>query len=167
MSIAVRFGEDSIVDQLIELHKEATSPDLRSDISGALATTKKPGVARKLIGLLKDPEHVRPQDLLRWYILILRNRHTRVVAWDWLVENWTWVEETFASSKSYDAYPRYSAGSFSTQQWLKKYEDFFKPMENELSLERNIKIGIKEIAARVTWRRRDQAAVESWLKENS
>ncbi len=167
MSVVVRFGEDSVIDQLIVLHKETGSPDLRSDISGALATTKDPKVAQKLVNLLKDPDHVRPQDLLRWYILILRNRYTREIAWDWLVDNWSWIEETFASSKSYDVYPRYSANCFSTQEWLEKYEEFFKPMQNELTLERNIKIGIKEITARVAWRQRDQAAIEDWFKDNS
>ena len=165
MSVAVRFGDDDVVDTLIELHKNATSPDVRADISGALASTKKPEVAHKLIKLIKDKDHVRPQDLLRWYVLMLRNTHSRTIAWQWLLENWQWVTETFASSKSYDAFPRHSASFFNTKVMLTEYKTFFEPKQDDLALERNIKIGVKEIAARIAWRTRDQAAVTLWLKQ--
>ncbi len=166
MSVAVRFGKASVIDSLIELHRTTASPEVKSDASGALASTKDTAVASTLIALLKNKDHIRPQDVIRWYVYILRNQYIRDIAWQWLVTNWDWVTKTFESSKSYDAFPRYSASCFNSNEWLEKYSAFFTEKQSDLALERNIKIGIKEIKARVDWRSREQANIIEWLSAN-
>ena len=167
MSAAARFGSPDVVDTLIKLHNETTSADLRDDICGALTTTKDPEVAKKLLTLLKDKEQVRPQDIVRWYAYLLRNKHSRNLTWQWLIENWIWLTETFASSKSYDYFPRYAASFMNSEEWLGEYKKFFMPKINDPALARAIKIGVSEIEARVQWRKRDEKPIADWFASRS
>lgn len=166
MSAAVRFGDASVIDTLIALYRETNSADLQSDICGALTTTKDPAVGEKLLGLLKDKDTIRPQDLVRWYAYLMRNKHTRPLTWQWLKDNWQWLMETFGSSKSYDYFPRYAANFMNSEAWLKEYTDFFTPKLDDPALKRTIKVGIKEIQARNAWRTRDEQQIIDWLKSH-
>lgn len=163
MSAAVRFGEKSVVDELISLHKETALPDLKADICVALTSTKDETIAKKLTELIKDPEQVRPQDIVRWYAYLLRNKYSREVIWQWTKVNWAWIMKTFENSKSYDYFPRYAANFMNSEKWLEEYKNFFTPMINQPELTRTIKVGLKEIEARAAWRTRDQQKITDWL----
>lgn len=167
MSASVRFGDNSTIEQLITLHHKTASSELRSDICAALTSTKSPAVAKRLTDLLLDKDQVRPQDLMRWFAYLLRNRYTREVMWQWMESNWEVLVKLFASSKSYDAFPRYGASFLNTKAWLQRYRAFFEPKRNDISLQRNIDIGIAEITARVDWRDRDEAKIIQWLAKHS
>ncbi len=163
ISAVVRFGDSSVIDTLIDLHKTTVSPDLRDDLCGALTSTRDVAVGQKLLGLLKNKDHVRPQDLIRWFAYLLRNKYTREITWQWFTENWDWIMDAFAASKSYDYFPRYAANFMNTEAWLAEYQTFFTPMLNNPSLARTIKIGIKEIEARLAWRARDEQKIKDYL----
>ena len=163
ISAVVRFGNESEIEKLINLHKDTSSPDIRDDIASALTSTKNIKVGQKQLLLLKDKDQVRPQDLVRWYAYLLRNKYTREITWEWLKENWDWIMETFASSKSYDYFPRYAASFMNSKKWLEEYKNFFTPMLSNPSLQRTIKIGIKEIEARIAWRTRDEQKIINWF----
>ncbi len=166
MSAAVRFGDSDIIDNLIKIHNQTPSADLRDDICGALTTTKDPKVIDRLLMMLTDKEQVRPQDIIRWYAYLLRNKHSRKAAWKWLNRNWDWLTATFANTKSYD-FPRYAASFMNSVEWLSEYKKFFLPKIDDPALTRAIKIGVSEIEARVEWRKRDEAAVVEWFASQS
>ena len=113
--------------------------------------------------MIKDESVVRHQDVVRWYTGILRNRDGRTLAWDWLRENWNWIEETFKGDKSYDDYPRYTASGLITRRQLEEYVAFFEKMRDIPSLTRVITMGISELEGRVQLIERDQQAVRAAL----
>jgi len=156
----VRHGEDeTIVTTLIERYKKTSLPDLQQDISDGLCSTRSEDHIRQLLEYVKDPETIRPQDAIRWFAWLIRNRTGRTIAWRWLQDNWSWVQETFGGDKSYDSFPRYSAGALLTAAELNEYRAFFSPMLNDVSLTRVITIGLKEIEGRVQLIERDKPAV--------
>lgn len=166
LGIAVRkHSDETIVTKLIEEYTSSQSADLRSDICAALASSHRKKDYERYLGFMKDSSIVRQQDLIRWFIYLLRNRHAKDATWKWLTENWAWIERTFGGSKSYDDFARYSASLFSTEQWLHNYREFFEPKLSDPSLERAITIGLKEIEARVQWRKRDEKAIAEWFKK--
>ena len=167
MGVMVRHYDQEAFDQLLELYKATGSADLQEDIASALASTKSEKRAQQLTTFLTDAEVVRPQDLFRWFAYLMRNRHTREAIWDWLEENWGWVEITLGSGKSYDYFPLYGAKFISTTEWQTKYRKFFEPKRLIVALERNIDVGLDEIEARIAWRQRDEANIKTWLKEHS
>ena len=94
---------------------------------------------------------------------LIRTRESRQIAWNWLKENWAWVEGTFGEDKSYDDFIRYAATALLTPNELDDFQQFFEPMENIPALARTIKLGITEISARVELIKRDKEAVTSSL----
>lgn len=164
ISAAVRFSDDkSVVDKLMDVYMKTSSAELREDIASAVTATRSRTTAKKLLGYCLDASIVRPQDVMPWFIYLIRNRHTRDVAWEWVRDNWSWVVKTFGSDKSYDEFPRYAASGLMTSQQLKEYKAFFEPMLNEPSLKRAIVMGISEISARVDIIKDDGPAVRTAL----
>jgi aminopeptidase N len=162
---AVRYGEGTIVDDLLSLHHSTQSSELKEDIASALTGTKNPEVIQRLIGLFKDKQTIRSQDFPRWFVWLLRNRYGRTLTWQWLRDNWQWVEQTYKGDHSYDMIPRYVASSLVTKDQLEEYTSFFTPLKSEPSLSRNIAIGIKELTGLVALEERDSPAVRRALLE--
>jgi len=67
----------------------------------------------------------------------------------------------------FDYLPVYAAGAISDKIWAKKYRDLFEPKLDNKLLERNIRIGLADIEARVAWRDRDEKLIKRWLTQNS
>jgi aminopeptidase N len=79
----------------------------------------------------------------------MRSRYARDATWQWMVDNWSWIEQTFAGDKSYDDFPRYAASGLVTREQLESYTTFFTPKRAIPALTRVIDLGVKEIQARV------------------
>ncbi len=161
--VPVKNGNDEAFDFLLNLHDTTQNSDLKSDACDALTATREPKRAKQLLARLKDPKLVKPQDVDRWLVYLLRNRYTRSVAWDWLVANWDWLEETFKNDKSYDYLPRYAATAVSTREYAQKYHDLFESKQDQILLKRNIQLGFEEIDTRVAWLERDLSSVQAFF----
>lgn len=160
---AVRNKAKGAFDYLIELEEKTSNTNLKQDILDALTATKDETQAMVLLGRLKDSDKVRQHDVDRWLAFLLRNRYTRILAWNWLRENWPWIEKTFVNDHSYDYFPRYAASAFNSPQLLNEYKEFFTPLQKQVALARSITLGVEEIENRVAWLQRDVAAVKTYL----
>ena len=164
ISVNVRhFETPEMIDNLFTAYKNTPSNDLQNDIAIGLTSTKNPETAEKILANIKDSNVIRPQDASRWFVYLIRTRESRQIAWNWLKENWAWVEGTFGEDKSYDDFIRYAATALLTPNELDDFRQFFEPMENIPALTRTIKLGITEISARVELIKRDKEAVISAL----
>jgi aminopeptidase N len=164
ISATVRHGgDDSVIDSLIDIHKHTASAELQLDIASGVTSTKNPERIAATLNMIKDDSIVRPQDAARWFVWTIRGREGRVLAWQWLQDNWDWVVKTFSGDKSYDDFPRYAASSLVTRQQLEEYRAFFGPMVDIAALSRVITMGISEIEGRVELIERDGPAVRSTL----
>ena len=157
------FETPEMIENLFAAYKNTPSNDLQNDIAIGLTSTKNPETAEKILANIKDSNIIRPQDASRWFVYLIRTRESRQIAWNWLKENWAWVEDTFGEDKSYDDFIRYAATTLLTTDELNDFQQFFEPMENIPALARTIKLGITEISARVELIKRDKEAVISAL----
>ena len=157
------FETPEMIENLFAAYKNTPSNDLQNDIAIGLTSTKNPETAEKILANIKDSNIIRPQDASRWFVYLIRTRESRQIAWNWLKENWAWVEDTFGDDKSYDDFIRYAATALLTPNELDDFRQFFEPMENIPALTRTIKLGITEISARVELIKRDKEAVISAL----
>jgi len=157
------FEMSEMIENLFGTYKNTPSNDLQNDIAIGLTSTKNPETAEKILTNIKDSNIIRPQDASRWFVYLIRTRENRQIAWNWLKENWAWVEDTFGEDKSYDDFIRYAATALLTTDELNDFRQFFEPMENIPALARTIKLGITEISARVELIKRDKEAVTSSL----
>ena len=158
------FETTEMIDNLFAAYKNTPSNDLQNDIAIGLTSTKNPETAEKILANIKDSNIIRPQDASRWFVYLIRTRESRQIAWNWLKENWAWVEDTFGEDKSYDDFIRYAATALLTTDELDDFRQFFEPMENIPALTRTIKLGITEIKARTELIEQDKADVLSALQ---
>lgn len=164
LSVAVRHNVPGAADFLLEQYATTSNSDLQRDITGALTSTTSVEQAKELLDIIKDPKRVKPQDADRWVFFLLRNRFTKEFAWQWMEDNWQWIEDTYKQDKSYDYFPRYAAAISNTEAQQQRYIDFFQPKAHELTLKRNIEIGLEEITSRVAWLKRDLNGVQQFFK---
>ena len=153
------FETPEMIENLFSAYKNTPSNDLQNDIAIGLTSTKNSETAEKILANIKDSNVIRPQDASRWFVYLIRTRESRQIAWNWLKENWMWVEGTFGEDKSYDDFIRYAATALLTIDELDDFRQFFEPMENIPALTRTIKLGITEISARAELIKRDKEAV--------
>ncbi len=159
LSSVTRHGNGSIVDDLVKAYQSTQSGDLRQDICIGVTSTRIAEKTAVLLDAIKDPTVVRQQDVARWFIYLIRNRDSRTAAWQWLRDNWDWIEKTFAGDKSYDDYPRYSASALTTRRQLDEYLAFFESKQSIPALARVIMMGVSEIEGRVKLIEHDKDAV--------
>ncbi len=161
----VHFGEKKYIQKFMDEYLSSQNPEVRSSITAALCATRDPKVARQIVewGMNND-EIIRPQDIDHWFAYLMRNRHTRQVAWDWLVDRWPHLLKLFGDGKKMEYFIWYASRSISSPEWYKKYRKFFEPMLNDASMKRNILISFAEIEARIAWRQRERDNILAWLK---
>ena len=158
------FETPEMIENLFATYKNTPSNDLQNDIAIGLTSTKNPETAEKILANIKDSNIIRPQDASRWFVYLIRTRENRQITWNWLKENWAWVEDAFGEDKSYDDFIRYAATTLLTTDELNDFRQFFEPMMDIPALTRTIKLGITEISARVELIERDKTSVLSALQ---
>lgn len=164
ISTVARYGDASVVDDLLAAHRKTQSSELKLDICVGVTSTRDNDKIALLLETIKDTDTIKPQDVFHWFIYLVRGRDSRDQAWQWIRDNWDWVESTFSGDKSYDDFPRYSASGLMTRQHLDEYRAFFEPKKNIPALTRVITLGISEIEGRVELIERDKNAVNAALK---
>lgn len=158
------FETQEMINSLFQTYQQTPSNDLQADITLGLTATKNPKTAQQILTNIKRPDVIRPQDASRWFVYLIRTHESRQLTWDWLKDNWTWVETTFAGDKSYDDFIRYAAIGLTTSDELVDFRHFFEPILSIPALTRTIELGITEIAARVELIERDKAGVLAALQ---
>jgi aminopeptidase N len=159
--IGVRYGKHADFTKLIKLYSELTNAEERDEIAAELTATRDPKQIKQLLNLITS-DVVRLQDVPTWFAWLMRNRYSTDLTWQWLRDNWAWVEKKYGDDKSYDRFPRYSAMAFSKPKQLEDFKSFFEPKSN-IALERPIKLGIEEIEGRIIWRQKNETDVKGWL----
>ena len=150
-----------LVATYLDLYTHATDAVFKRQLAGALAYSTDADNIQILIGSWKDKFVVKPQDLSSWYLQFLGHQATQETVWVWARENWDWIKAALGGDMSFDSFVIFPSHIFKTEQRLAEYKAFFEPQLSDLALSRNIRMGIKDIAARVDLIKREKAAVEA------
>lgn len=150
-----------LVATYLDLYTHATDAVFKRQLAGALAYSIDADNIQTLIGSWKDKFVVKPQDLSSWYLQFLGHQATQETVWVWARENWDWIKAALGGDMSFDSFVIFPSHIFKTEQRLVEYKEFFEPQLSDLALSRNIRMGIKDIAARVDLIKREKAAVEA------
>ncbi len=165
LTAKIRFEESpELLQKMLESYKNTSNVDYRDDIMVALTSTKNIRTGELLLEKMLENDIIRTQDILSWYVHLLRNLKTRELAWKWLRENWKLIEEKFDGDKSYNDFPRYSGAILRTEKQLQEFKEFFDPLKSDPSLTRAIEMGEREIAGRVALIKRDKTAIDKFLQ---
>lgn len=166
----MHFDEAEVFNSWLQEYQRISAPDLKSELLYALCLAKEPAHLDHLLELLTQPAIVRPQDHLFLYAYLLRNYRTRLRALDWLLENWSYVEN-LSGDKTTEDYLRITAMWIQTEAEAQKFYAFFDQKVNDLILKRALKVAHAEIDARLRLIMADSAGVAEKLaklaQENS
>lgn len=162
-----RWHGEEAYKKLMSLYERTQFSEERQNIASGMAATHDPQVLQKLLSHMTDTSIVRLQDTTFWFIYLIRKRHGREAAWQWLVDHWQWIEQQFSSDKSYEHFPRYAASALVGNRWLEAYKAFFEPKSQVPALRRVIEVGIEDIMSRTAWANRDEAPLRQYLTETT
>lgn len=163
--VGARYGDSADFNKLLSLHNASSSAEDRDEYAGALTATKDESQFWLLLDMLTGTQ-IRRQDLMHWYVWLLRNRYARGAAWSWLKSHWEWIEAEYASDKSYSYFARYGGSIFSRQADLDEFNDFFETKKSIVALTRDITLAQQEIKSRIAWRQRNEQSIIDWLNSN-
>ena len=158
------YTEPKYVGEFLAKYEEIADPEIKFDYLAAAASAKDENELKKVLKLLGDTKKVKPQDQFYLFLWLYRNPKSKKQVFDWLTSNWEKVKK-MSGDKSLDYYPTYIARLARTTDELNKYQDFFGPMRNDLSLKRAISIGENEIKARIRNIEKNRETVKKALDE--
>lgn len=159
-----QFESEELVKLYLDTYVKTNNGVFRRQLAQALSYTQDSKNIQYLLDRLKDKDIVKPQDLaMSWYHPLLSRNFTQEVTWTWARENWEWIKATLGGDMSFDKFVIYPANIFKTDKRLEEYKAFFEPQLNDLSISRNIMMGIKEISARINLISREKELVEETL----
>lgn len=143
------FGSTSLFEQLLTTYRKSSDANYKADLRSALTSTPNPDLIVKLIDQLKDADTIKPQDLRGWVYGLLVNDKSQQLAWNWVREQWQWLEDTIGGDMEFTMYITVIAAVFHTPERLAEFKSFFEPKLNTPGLTREITMDIKVISSRV------------------
>jgi aminopeptidase N len=120
--IATENGDTHLFDQLQELSKTSNNPDVKDTALVALANFHDPALIRRALDYATSGQ-VRNQDAIFLFVVALRSRDTRPIAWDYIQKNWDKVHAQMTMSMG--SYLVQSTGSFCSAEKAQEVQTFF------------------------------------------
>lgn len=155
------YGSQELFDTLLADYQKTSDAGFKQDICAALTKTQDDQLIAQLIDRFEDADTIKPQDLRAWFRGVLANDHGQQAAWDWIQQEWSWLEKTVGGDMEFPTYITVISRIFKTSQRLIEFKRFFTPKENDPMLKREIQMDEKVIASRVELIESEQAAVNA------
>ena len=155
------YGSQELFDTLLADYQKTADAGFKQDICVALTKTQDDQLIAQLIDRFEDADTIKPQDLRAWFRGVLTNDHGQQAAWDWIQQEWSWLEKTVGGDMEFPTYITVISRIFKTSQRLAEFKRFFTPKENDPMLKREIQMDEKVIASRVELIESEQAAVNA------
>ena len=152
------YGSQELFDTLLADYQKTADAGFKQDICAALTKTQDDQLIAQLIDRFEDADTIKPQDLRAWFRGVLANDHGQQAAWDWIQQEWSWLEKTVGGDMEFPTYITVISRIFKTSQRLAEFKRFFTPKENAPMLKREIQMDEKVIASRVELIESEQAA---------
>lgn len=162
LGAAVREGDEALYDKLTRWYEGAESNEDRDTLSSAITGFKQKHLTDKSLERLRSS--LRLQDVPTWLVGLLTNRHAKLFAWEWVKNNWAWLEEKYGNETMMSRFPVIIGRALSTRPHLEEYDEFFATVSTQ-GLERSIAQGREVIIWRIAWRERDENKLMDWLAD--
>jgi aminopeptidase N len=152
-----RLGTKSDFELLLKMYKDSDSAEEKLKLTAALTNFKQPELINKALAMIRSDD-VRSQDIVYWLSYGFSNHYGRDKAWQWLKDNWDWIEDSMGEDLSFYRMPFYVAVNFSSLEFLKEFKQFFKEHMSG-GFERPVSQAIETIEWQAAWKKRDLEAI--------
>ena len=158
---AARKGGQKEFDKLLTMHNASRNSEERVTLSAALTGFEQPELHQKALAQITGKD-VRLQDAAYWVAYSFGNRFARDTTWQWMVENWEWLQSNIGSDLSFYRMPNYAARNYSDESFLPTFKEFFES-HMSAAFERAVNQGIETIQWQAAWRTRDLEAIKQFF----
>ena len=159
------FGNAELFDKLIKAYQQTADASFKQDLRMAIPNTTDPALIAKVVSYFEDANIIKPQDLRAWYRGLLANKAGQQAAWNWLRDEWQWLNDTVGGDMEFATFITVTAGVFHTPERLNEFKDFFEPKLNTPGLTREIKMDISVIESKVNLINKEQTAVNDAIAQ--
>lgn len=159
------FGNAELFDELIKAYQQTADASFKQDLRMAIPNTTDPALIAKVVSYFEDADVIKPQDLRAWYRGLLANKAGQQAAWNWLRDEWQWLNDTVGGDMEFATFITVTAGVFHTPERLNEFKDFFEPKLNTPGLTREIKMDISVIESKVNLINKEQTAVNDAIAQ--
>lgn len=142
-------GSSALTDKLINLYQTTSDASFKSDLTAAITSSKSESELEKVVSYFKNADIVKPQDLRGWFASVLNNKLGEQLAWDWIRNEWAWLDKTVGGDMEFTTFITVIARNFKTAKRLEEFKAFFEPKLDQPMLTREIKMDTKVIETRV------------------
>lgn len=156
-----RHGTMKTFQKLRKLYNETTLSEEKLTLAAAITDFSDEACIDASLKMIRS-EDVRLQDVGYWIAYSFLNHHARSKAWEWLKENWSWLEQNLGSDLSFYRTPIYAARVHSSSEFAEAYQEFFARHMSP-GLERSYKQGLEMLEWHAQWRKRDEKAVLAYI----
>lgn len=163
-TISAYHGDAATFDRLLHMHNTTASSEERVKLCAALTGFKQPELIDQALSLMAT-ETVRLQDLFYWIVYIFSNRYAKRQAWQWMQDNWDYLEQNIGQDLSFYRMPIYVARSWSDASFLPEFKTFFHA-HMKPAFKRNVEQGIETITWQSAWRERDFNSVAAFFDKH-
>ncbi len=160
-----RNGSDTEFNKLVAMHNASESSEERLNLCMAIAGFKQKKLTKRALSLIKS-EHVRLQDVAYWLAYSFSNRFAHQLTWEWVKDNWQWLQENLGNDLAFYRLPIYAARPSSDRAFLKEYTEFFNANMSP-AFERSIQQGIEMITWQARWREHNAKSVRTFFAKKS
>lgn len=160
------YGNQPLFDDLLLNYRQTSDASYKQDLRAAMTSVTDPTLVSQLVATFKNADVIKPQDLRGWFGSTLRNAHGEQAAWDWLRQEWDWLETTVGGDMEFTTYITVAASVLKTRQRLEEFKDFFNPKSEQPGLTREIKMDIRVISSRVVLIESEKDAVNQVIAAN-
>ncbi|UQS86209.1 M1 family metallopeptidase (plasmid) [Nicoliella spurrieriana] len=160
------YGNQALFDHLLTEYRKTSDASYKSDLSRAVTHVKQPELVAELVAKFEDSDTIKPQDLRAWYFGTVMNNEGQQAAWDWIRNDWQWLEDTVGGDMEFATFITVTARAFHTAQRLAEFKAFFEPKLATPGLTREIKMDVKTIETKVALIESEKDSVAEALKNN-
>jgi aminopeptidase N len=157
-----RLGDEKDFNKLLKLHNDSNSTEERLNLCAALTGFEQPKLIDRALQTITSDD-VRLQDVSYWISYAFLNYHARPQAWQWVLDNWKWLEKNLGTDLSFYRLPNYIARCYSDLEFLEVYKKFFNDRLGP-AFDRPLKQGIETIEWQAAWRGRDLTTIKHFFK---
>ncbi|MDF7682879.1 M1 family metallopeptidase [Lactobacillus sp. ESL0679] len=159
------YNEAGLVARLIKEYQTVVDPYYKADLLSAVTSTKNADEIKQIVTDFEDADVIKPQDLRTWYYNILGNPLGEQAAWDWLRDQWSWLEKTVGGDMEFTTYITVTSRVFHTPERLDEFKAFFEPKIDQPGLGREINMDTRVITTKADLVEAEKAAVNQAIKE--
>lgn len=143
------FNSPALFSQLLTDYRTTSDPSYKQDLRGALVATSDVAQLKEIVDHFEDATTIKPQDLRGWYRGVLANPAGQQLAWDWIRNEWDWLDKTVGGDMEFATFITVTAAVFHTKERAEEFAAFFEPKKGVAGLTREITMDIEVVSSRV------------------